>query len=75
MTNSDDNYKLNETDCCICMETMDNHDDTVVLPCHDQHALHIKCAQAWLKTDLRCPLCKAYVTKSKLKDALLIEIS
>ncbi|KAI9084523.1 hypothetical protein K1719_033511 [Acacia pycnantha] len=51
---SDD--KVKESQCSICLEDFDEHDDVLVLPC--DHFFHNNCIVKWLNTGHTCPLCR-----------------
>lgn len=50
-----DDSGYNGPDCVICLETFDESDFLVMLPC--KHAFHKQCIQEWFKFRFTCPLC------------------
>lgn len=48
--------------CAICLETYTESSVSHILPCG--HAFHVDCADQWLRTSERCPLCKKRVYSS-----------
>lgn len=54
-------------DCAICISKFENHDQLRLLPicCH---AFHSRCIDAWLLTNLNCPLCRSTVKFDESKD-------
>lgn len=48
-------------DCPICLETYTVGEDIRVLSC--KHCFHKNCIDSWLKTMLKCPVCRNPVTK------------
>ncbi|KAM0679686.1 hypothetical protein GINT2_002094 [Glugoides intestinalis] len=48
-------------DCPICLETYSAGEDIRLLSC--KHCFHKNCIDSWLKTMLKCPVCRNPVTK------------
>jgi hypothetical protein len=53
-----------ETECCLCLESLDK-EETAQVECG--HKYHRSCIVPWLYLKNRCPLCR-HKTKSTLKD-------
>lgn len=45
------------TECAICMNVIENNDETMVTPCH--HAFHKECLTRWMQEQMICPICRA----------------
>ncbi|KAL2327536.1 hypothetical protein Fmac_020963 [Flemingia macrophylla] len=52
------------TDCAVCLSKFEQHDLLRLLPlcCH---AFHAECIDAWLRSNLTCPLCRSAVVGSE----------
>ena len=49
--------KINDTLCCICLETYKVNDELRILNCN--HHMHISCCDSWLYVDNSCPICRS----------------
>lgn len=51
-------------DCAVCLSKFEAVDQLRLLPlcCH---AFHVECIDAWLKSNLTCPLCRSTVTPTE----------
>lgn len=45
------------TECAICMITIEANDESMVTPCH--HAFHKECLSRWMEEQMICPICRA----------------
>lgn len=52
---------LEFAECPICLESFEIGEDVRVLSC--KHCFHQCCIDSWLKTMLKCPICRNSVTK------------
>tara|TARA_Y100000589_G_C27155797_1_gene630793 strand:- start:567 stop:1013 length:447 start_codon:yes stop_codon:yes gene_type:complete len=58
-----------ETNCCICLEEINNKQQYISLHCG--HVFHQECLMEWIKTqqnskhDSNCPLCRECIIKIK----------
>ncbi|CAA7061474.1 unnamed protein product [Microthlaspi erraticum] len=49
------------SDCSVCLSEFEENESLRLLPkCN--HAFHLPCIDAWLKSHSNCPLCRAFVT-------------
>ncbi|XP_054789012.1 RING-H2 finger protein ATL66-like [Prosopis cineraria] len=55
---SDATYKLEGTECCICLSTFKDGEKLKVLPGCD-HSFHCECVDKWLSNHSSCPLCRS----------------
>ena len=59
-----DNSYANE-ECAICLESME-HGPCKSLVC--RHTFHEECISFWLKSSIRCPLCRSYNISDSLPE-------
>lgn len=52
--------------CTVCMSDYEEGEDLKLLPCF--HRFHDKCISQWLKTQLKCPICKTSVRMEEGED-------
>ncbi|CAD8053099.1 unnamed protein product [Paramecium primaurelia] len=52
---------MENTDCAICMQILQNQEKVIVLSCSEKHVFHTDCIVDWLKLNLNCPLCRKQV--------------
>jgi E3 ubiquitin-protein ligase DOA10 len=57
-------YKLADN-CVICMGDFELNQEVTPLPCDMRHVFHTECITQWMKTQTKCPLCKAEITVEK----------
>jgi len=57
------------TACCICLESFEQGDSCMRLPCHAGHVFHTECLQYWLERSRRCPLCRSDIFSQVLSSA------
>eukprot|EP00347_Sterkiella_histriomuscorum_P014851 403359283 len=55
------------TDCAICLGDLQENEIVTPLPCDMRHVYHSDCIIDWFKQNNSCPLCKAEVSKSGMK--------
>ena len=53
----DDGMKGSET-CAICLNVLEDSDQSVIFPCEGKHKFHGSCICPWLMTNDSCPLCR-----------------
>ena len=63
-----ENGKIEQPTCCICLATMKVNDDIVLLKC--QHYFHFKCLDKWVETKEECPFCRGKIEFGKVKDVV-----
>jgi len=51
-----ENGKLELPNCCICLNTINFGEKTILLPCG--HMFHCDCILTWLKNSNTCPMCR-----------------
>ncbi|CAD8125543.1 unnamed protein product [Paramecium sonneborni] len=49
---------MQQNDCPICYEQINESHSVIQLPCHKEHYFHADCCRQWLGRDPRCPLCR-----------------
>ena len=49
--------------CLICIESFKDGENVMALPC--DHGFHVKCVMPWIKTNTRCPTCRADFSKTE----------
>jgi hypothetical protein len=55
----EDNYGVNSTDCCICLQSLSNNTDTYTIP-ECNHTFHTNCIIPWFRTsNPNCPYCRS----------------
>lgn len=64
------NFKAGDDKWCIWMELLKEHEDIIVLPCHENHWMHNKCISEWYITNQRWPICKSDITKDSINSKL-----
>mmetsp|Transcript_10096 Transcript_10096/g.22711 ORF Transcript_10096/g.22711 Transcript_10096/m.22711 type:complete len:234 (-) Transcript_10096:36-737(-) len=48
-------------ECAICLASIANDEEVVVLPCAAAHRFHSACGLEWLSRNVTCPLCRVDV--------------
>lgn len=48
-------------ECAICLGTLGDAEECLVLPCAARHRFHAECARSWLSRGVTCPLCRVDV--------------
>ncbi|KAH7294699.1 hypothetical protein KP509_27G014000 [Ceratopteris richardii] len=54
-------YAENGTDCGICLEAFDAHDEVHLLP-RCNHVFHVHCIRKWATSTMSCPMCREQVS-------------
>ena len=52
----DENFKLDQDRCVICLDDYKNGDEIIKIPC--LHVFHSKCILEWFNNKNFCPICK-----------------
>ncbi|CAD8045481.1 unnamed protein product [Paramecium sonneborni] len=56
---------MQQNDCPICYQIINESQSVIQLPCHKEHYFHADCCRQWLGRDPRCPLCRYGMEQSK----------
>ncbi|CAD8157957.1 unnamed protein product [Paramecium octaurelia] len=56
---------MQQNDCPICYQQINESHSVIQLPCHQEHYFHAECCRQWLGRDPRCPLCRYGLEKQK----------
>ncbi|CAD8083285.1 unnamed protein product [Paramecium primaurelia] len=62
---------IQQNDCPICYQEINESHSIIQLPCHKEHYFHAECCKQWLGRDPRCPLCRYGLEQQK--DVALLE--
>ncbi|CAD8164369.1 unnamed protein product [Paramecium octaurelia] len=62
---------MQQNDCPICYQEINESHSVIQLPCHQEHYFHAECCKQWLGRDPRCPLCRYGLEQPK--DVALLE--
>ncbi|KAF5205450.1 hypothetical protein FRX31_004959 [Thalictrum thalictroides] len=52
----------NMNECVICLEELNTEDKQSLSLLGCNHMFHIQCISQWMVTQLRCPICRAFIT-------------
>ncbi|CAD8087891.1 unnamed protein product [Paramecium primaurelia] len=63
---------LQQNDCPICYQQINESHSVIQMPCHQEHYFHAECCRQWLGRDPRCPLCRVGLEQQP-KDVALLE--
>lgn len=55
------NSNMEISECSICLDSFNEEQDVRILGC--KHCFHQNCIDSWLRNMLRCPICRASVSK------------
>lgn len=47
------------SECVICVDEIKVGDMIMILNCNGKHFYHEQCIKTWLKTKVRCPICRS----------------